>query len=150
MSIFSDPDAVWGTAAPAALDHLLGAAPHASTDPMDRERASTDRSGFVADTHPDGVVFAESAEDVVATLQLATEHRVPVVPRGAGTGLAGGSSARSGEVVLDVSRMNKILRQRGVPENSEMILFFRSSAVCLAFSLFASSQRKRAINVKGG
>ena len=110
MSIFSDPDAVWGTAAPAALDHLLGAAPHVSIDPMDRERASTDRSGFVADTHPEGVVFAESAEDVVATLQLATEHRVPVVPRGAGTGLAGGSSARSGEVVLDVSRMNKILR----------------------------------------
>lgn len=110
MSIFSDSDAEWGTAGPAAMSSLLAAAPHASLDPQDRARASTDRSGFVAESHPEGVVFAESAEDVAATLRLATEHQVPVVTRGAGTGLAGGSSARSGEVVLDVSRMNRILR----------------------------------------
>lgn len=110
MSIFSDSDSTVGLPDPAPAATLLGQAPNASLEPGHREQASTDRSGFVAQTHPDGVVFAESAGDVAETLRLATRHRVPVVPRGAGTGLAGGSSARSGEVVLDVSRMNKILR----------------------------------------
>ncbi|WP_341394374.1 FAD-binding oxidoreductase [Arthrobacter sp. G119Y2] len=110
MSLFSDSGPLLDSSAPGASDTLLSAAPHASRDAGHREHASTDRSGFVARSHPDGVVFAESAEDVAATLKLATAHRVPVVPRGAGTGLAGGSSARSGEVVLDVSRMNRILR----------------------------------------
>ncbi|MCC9197202.1 FAD-linked oxidase C-terminal domain-containing protein [Arthrobacter sp. zg-Y820] len=110
MSLFSDSESTLDVSGPGASDALLGAAPHASRDAVHREHASTDRSGFVADTHPDGVVFAASAEDVAATLKLATAHRVPVVPRGAGTGLAGGSSARSGEVVLDVSGMNRILR----------------------------------------
>ncbi|WP_444826167.1 FAD-binding oxidoreductase [Arthrobacter sp. H41] len=59
---------------------------------------------------PDGVVFAESAEDVVTTMRLAAANRTPIVTRGAGTGLAAGASARSGEVVLDLSRMNSILR----------------------------------------
>ncbi len=110
MSIFSDPGSTVGLPDPAPSATLLGLAPNASLEAAHREQASTDRSGFVAQSHPDGVVFAESAEDVAATLSLATLHRVPVVPRGAGTGLAGGSSARTGEVVLDVSRMNQILR----------------------------------------
>ena len=110
MSIFSDSESALGPPAASPSATVLEQAPHASREAAHRAAASTDRSGFVADSHPDGVVFAESAEDVAATLALAARHRVPVVPRGAGTGLAGGSSARSGEVVLDVSRMNRILR----------------------------------------
>jgi glycolate oxidase len=70
---------------------------------------NTDRSGFVPQSLPDGVVFAESVEDVVQAVKLAAVHKVPLVPRGAGTGLAGASSASAGEVVLDLSRMNRIL-----------------------------------------
>ncbi|MHA7154776.1 FAD-binding oxidoreductase [Arthrobacter sp. TMN-50] len=81
-----------------------------SVSEADRLDASTDRSGFVAESLPDGVVFAETADDVVTTMRLAAAHRTPIVTRGAGTGLAAGSSARAGEIVLDVSRMNKILR----------------------------------------
>lgn len=110
MSLFSDAGFSAGQVKPDASSALLSAAPNASRNAVHREQASTDRSGFVAGSHPDGVVFAESAADVAATLRLATAHRVPVVPRGAGTGLAGGSSSRAGEVVLDVSRMNRILR----------------------------------------
>ncbi|GAB4100661.1 FAD-binding oxidoreductase [Sinomonas halotolerans] len=83
--------------------------PRATTDPAARAAASTDRSGYEPATVPDAVVHAESADDVVAALRLAHEHRIPVVPRGAGTGLAGGASAHAGEVVVDVSRMNRIL-----------------------------------------
>lgn len=81
-----------------------------SISDADRLEASTDRSGYVGESVPDGVVFARTTDDVVHTLQLASAHRTPIVTRGAGTGLAAGASARSGEIVLDVSRMNKILR----------------------------------------
>jgi glycolate oxidase len=88
---------------------LLTACRIVSTDPEERARAAVDRSGYVPDGIPDGVVYAESVDDVVQALRLATRHRVSIVPRGAGTGLAGGSSATAGNVVLDVSRMNRIL-----------------------------------------
>ena len=45
---------------------------------------------------PLGVVRAHSAPDVVATLRWASAHQVPVVPRGAGSGLSGGSCAVDG------------------------------------------------------
>ena len=90
---------------PAALPLLL-------TDDAARAAASTDRSGHRPAGLPDGVVRARSVEDVVATLSWASEHRVPVVTRGAGTGLAAGSSAGPGEVVLDVSGMDRILEVR--------------------------------------
>lgn len=89
---------------------VLAGARSTSLSEADRRDASTDRSGYVSQSLPDGVVFAETTDDVVSTLRLATAHRTPIVTRGAGTGLAAGASARSGEVVLDVSRMNKILR----------------------------------------
>ncbi|WP_417234942.1 FAD-binding oxidoreductase [Arthrobacter sp.] len=88
---------------------LLRGCRTASTDPRDRARASTDRSGYVSSSIPDGVVFAGSIDEVADTLRRATELGVPVVPRGAGSGLAGGAAARAGDVVLDVSRMNRIL-----------------------------------------
>jgi glycolate oxidase len=73
------------------------------------KRVNSDRSGFVPSTLPEGVVVATSIDDVVATLQHASNHRIPVVTRGAGSGLAGGSSASQGEIVLDVGSMNSIL-----------------------------------------
>lgn len=42
-------------------------------------------------------------------MRWASEHRVPVVPRGAGTGLAGGAIGGSGEVVLSLARLRRIL-----------------------------------------
>ncbi|AUI51033.1 FAD-binding oxidoreductase [Arthrobacter crystallopoietes] len=88
---------------------VLDAARRASVDYADRAAVNTDRSGFVPQSLPDGVVFAESVEDVVQAVKLAAAHKVPLVPRGAGTGLAAASSASAGEVVLDLSRMNRIL-----------------------------------------
>lgn len=88
---------------------LLEASAQASTEFGERVRVSTDRSGYVPPSLPDGVVYATSADDVVNTMKFASRYNVPVVPRGAGTGLAAGSSARTGEVVLELSGMNKIL-----------------------------------------
>ncbi len=83
--------------------------PGIATGEADRRAASTDRSGYTPTTIPDAVVRATSIDDVVQTMRLATEHRVPVVVRGAGSGLAGGASAHEGELVLDLSGMDRIL-----------------------------------------
>ncbi|MCX5818213.1 MAG: FAD-binding protein [Proteobacteria bacterium] len=58
---------------------------------------------------PDMVVFPSSAEEVSQILILANRHVFPVIPRGQGTGLTGGSVPVNGGVVLVFTRMNKIL-----------------------------------------
>ncbi|HOE16875.1 MAG TPA: FAD-linked oxidase C-terminal domain-containing protein [Syntrophorhabdaceae bacterium] len=58
---------------------------------------------------PDLVVFPSSAGDVSKILKLANEHRFPVIPRGQGSGLTGGSIPLYGGVVLVFTRMNRIL-----------------------------------------
>lgn len=59
---------------------------------------------------PDLVVQPSDRNQVVALIKLANEHRIPVVPRGAGTGQCCGAVAHRGGMVLDMSYMNKILR----------------------------------------
>lgn len=54
------------------------------------------------------LVWAASAGDVTATLRWASQHQIPVVPRGAGSGLAGGATATQGCVILSLARMNEI------------------------------------------
>jgi glycolate oxidase len=58
---------------------------------------------------PDLVVFPGSAEEISRIVKLANRHRFPVVPRGAGTGRAGGSVPTQGGVVLVMTRLNRIL-----------------------------------------
>jgi glycolate oxidase len=58
---------------------------------------------------PDAVVFPGSAAEVAAVLRIATEHRVPVVPRGAGSNLAAATVPTQGGIVLVMTRMNRIL-----------------------------------------
>src|SRR5690606_23557931 len=48
-------------------------------------------------------------DDVQRLMRIATELRLPVVPRGAGTGLAGGAIGGGGEVVLSLRGMNRLL-----------------------------------------
>jgi glycolate oxidase len=54
-------------------------------------------------------VYARSIEQVQAVMRIATATRTPVVPRGAGSGLAGGAIGAQGEIVLSTLRMNKVL-----------------------------------------
>ena len=68
-----------------------------------------DRSGWAPDGRPSAVVFPESAQEVVAVLRAAHAARLPVVPRGAGTGLSGAATATDGEIVLSTTRLNRII-----------------------------------------
>ncbi|MDH7480757.1 MAG: FAD-linked oxidase C-terminal domain-containing protein [Armatimonadota bacterium] len=58
---------------------------------------------------PEAIVRAGSAEEVCAILHLANEEGLHVTPRGAGTGLSGGSVPAAGGLVLDLGRMNRII-----------------------------------------
>jgi glycolate oxidase len=58
---------------------------------------------------PGLVVLPSRAEQVAAIVQLAEIHRIPIVPRGAGTGLSGGSVASRGGIALVLTRMNRLL-----------------------------------------
>jgi glycolate oxidase len=58
---------------------------------------------------PESVVFPLTTEEVSRVIKAANARRVPVVARGAGTGLSGGAIATEGGVVVSLARMKKIL-----------------------------------------
>ena len=59
--------------------------------------------------NPTVVVLPETTEEVVSVMRIAADHGLPVVPRGAGTGLASGAIATDPAVMVALTRMNKIL-----------------------------------------
>jgi glycolate oxidase len=73
---------------------------------IDKYREDFARDGSAGT--PIAVVRAETAEQVQQAMRWAAEHRVPVVPRGAGTGLSGGSSAVDGGITISLDRMRAI------------------------------------------
>jgi D-lactate dehydrogenase (cytochrome) len=58
---------------------------------------------------PDAVIWVESAEEVREVVRVASQHRAPIIPFGAGTSLEGHVNAPQGGLSLDFSRMNRIL-----------------------------------------
>jgi len=58
---------------------------------------------------PDGVAFPRTAGDVARLVRWAGEHGVPLIARGAGTGLSGGAVADRGGIIVEFSRMNAVL-----------------------------------------
>jgi glycolate oxidase len=58
---------------------------------------------------PDAVVFAGSEEEICNIVKLAGQHKIPVIPRGAGSGMTGGAVPVDGGLVMVFSRMNRIL-----------------------------------------
>ncbi len=58
---------------------------------------------------PEAVVEAVSTEEIAEVMKVCNENLIPVIPRGAGTGLAGGAVAIEGGAILCTTRMNKII-----------------------------------------
>jgi glycolate oxidase len=90
----------------AELQTALGAE-HVRTDDQARVAYGTDASkrGHPADV----VVFPGNTAEVATVVRLCAEHRIPMVPRGGGTGYTGGSVPTRGGVVISLERMNRIL-----------------------------------------
>ena len=93
-----------------ALAELVSSLPDGVvvTDPDTTEKYRVDRSQDAGAGLPAVVVRAEDATHVQTAVRWAARHRVPVVPRGAGSGLSGGSSAVDGGLVLSLERMRAI------------------------------------------
>ena len=79
------------------------------TDPDVTAGYARDQAMMAPAGTPAAVVLPRSTADVVAVLQVATRHGVPVVPRGAGSGLAGASNAVDGAITLVTTRMDAVL-----------------------------------------
>jgi glycolate oxidase len=91
----------------AELEAVVGAQ-HVRTEPGDLEPYARDATpAFRA--LPDAVVWPADTEQVAAVLRLATERRVPVVPRGAGSNLCAATVPERGGIVLVLTRMDRIL-----------------------------------------
>jgi glycolate oxidase len=91
------------------LTHQVGGE-HALARPADLAAYAFDAFGASGERHlPDAVVFPASTEEVAGVVQVCAHHGVPVVPRGAGTGYAGGAIPTRGGVVVNLVRMNRIL-----------------------------------------
>ncbi|MEP7105444.1 MAG: FAD-linked oxidase C-terminal domain-containing protein [Chloroflexota bacterium] len=68
-----------------------------------------ERDASIADALPDVVVLPGTRDELVDVVKLAARHEIPVVPRGAGTGLSGGAVTLHGGIALQVTRMRRIL-----------------------------------------
>jgi glycolate oxidase len=89
------------------LEQAVGAV-NVSADPNDLIAYSYDsqpEKGMA-----DAMVLVSSASEIAAVVKIAVRRKIPLVARGAGSGLTGGSVPERGGIVLNLERMNRILR----------------------------------------
>ena len=92
-----------------ALDELRSvlAEGELSTDPEDLSAYGRDWTR-VHDPAPSAIAFPRSTREVAALMAICDRRRIPVVPSGGRTGLAGGAVAKDRELVLSLARMSRI------------------------------------------
>jgi glycolate oxidase len=78
-----------------------------STEPEDLLCYGFDASGLGA--QPSAVVWPQDVQDVVTVMKFSSANDVPVIPRGAGSGMTGGAVPSKGAIVMSLERMNRIL-----------------------------------------
>lgn len=100
----ADPGPAYLAALRAALPDL-----RVTDDPLDLEAHRRDEAADLTPPLPIGVAFPTTTSQVVGIVRLAAAHRVPLVPRGGGTGLSGGAAAVEGGLVVSFARMSRIL-----------------------------------------
>ena len=79
------------------------------TDAAEAEPYRRDQTAHLRPGVPIGIAFPTSTDEVSAVLRLAHEHRVPIVPRGAGTGLSGGAVSVDGALTVVLTGMDRVL-----------------------------------------
>src|ERR1700682_1151857 len=68
-----------------------------------------ERDASIEGAIPDAVVLAATTDEVAEVMKVAAKHHIPVVPRGAGTGLSGGAVTIHGGIALQLTRMRQII-----------------------------------------
>jgi len=101
-------DTMTGTA---FLDEVAARLPNLRvlTDPVDLDGYRRDETAYLEPPLPLAVALPTETREVAELVRLAALHRVPIVPRGAGSGLSGGATAVAGGLTISFMRMNRIL-----------------------------------------
>ena len=68
-----------------------------------------ERDGSIEGALPDAVVLASTTEHVAEVMKIAARHKIPVVPRGAGTGLSGGALPPGDGVLLSMAKFMRVV-----------------------------------------
>jgi glycolate oxidase len=98
-----------------------------------------ERDASIEGALPDAVVLPATTEQVADVVRVAAKHRIPVVPRGAGTGLSGGAVTIRGGIALQVTRMRRILEIDPVAQTAMVepgVVNLELSLVAAAHGLF--------------
>ena len=93
----------------AKLQELLGNGVTLITDPDITTSYSRDQAPFAPSAPPLAVLLAKNVAEISTTLRFANEQKIPVVTRGAGSGLAGGANATADSIVISLEKMNRII-----------------------------------------
>ena len=96
-----------------------------------------ERDGSIEGAVPDAVVLPANTREVAAVMKAAARHNVPIVPRGAGTGLSGGAVTIHGGIALQMTRMRRIVEIDPVAETAMV----EPGVVNQELSLAASAHR---------
>ena len=78
-------------------------------DPLDRESYRRDETAYLPTGLPLAVALPVATDQVAELVRLCGEFDVPIVPRGAGTGLSGGAAGIEGALTVAFTRMNRVL-----------------------------------------
>ena len=93
----------------AALSKLLGTDATLISDSDITASYSRDQAPFASAAAPFAVLLARSAAEISIALKYANENSIPVVTRGAGSGLSGGANSTAGSLVISLEKMNQII-----------------------------------------
>ncbi|CAB4592535.1 unannotated protein [freshwater metagenome] len=93
----------------AALSKLLGSDTSLISDPDITASYSRDQAPFASAAAPFAVLLARSASEISIALKYANENSIPVVTRGAGSGLSGGANSTADSLVISLEKMNQII-----------------------------------------
>ncbi len=97
----------------AGIETVLGILRQRYGERLQTGQAIRDQHGhtmtYIPGQAPDGVLFAEAAEEVQEAVRVCGEHGVPVIPFGTGSSLEGHVNAPGGGISIDLSKMNRVL-----------------------------------------
>jgi glycolate oxidase len=79
------------------------------TDPDITSTYSKDQAPFASYSPAAAVLLARTTEEISKALAFCSERKIPVVTRGAGSGLSGGANADSKSLVISLEKMNQII-----------------------------------------
>lgn len=94
------------------LNAILGSG-QVLSQPEEMLAYANDATHYFKSRIPDAVVLPHSSEEVAKVMKYAFAREIPVTPRGAGSGLAGGCTPVHGGIVMDMKRLNQIVEIDG-------------------------------------